>query len=472
MGLQSRREFLKNAALGTAGAALPFGFSLAGSSRKPKRPNILFFFPDQHRFDWLGTNPLLPLKTPNLNALAERGVRFTRAFCPSPLCAPSRASIASGKEYDRCGVENNKFDYPLSQTTFYERLRDTGYHVAGCGKFDLHKGSPTWGLNGKHLLTEWGFSDGIDNAGKWDAVNNYRKDSIPKDPYMAFLKEKGLAETHVADFLKRRASKYHAATFPTPLPEDGYCDNWIGKNGLDLMKDFPEDKSWFLQVNFAGPHDPWDITERMDEISRGRDFPQPNRCEQFTPEEHVAVRQNYSAMVENIDRWLGIYVEELRMRNELDNTLVLCSSDHGEMLGDHNLWAKNVPYQPSVGVPLIIAGPGVQKGFVSDALVSTMDLHATFLDFAGVPRPDDLDSLTLTPLLKGETDTHRQFVSSGLDEWRLVFDGHYKLIRGFVEPMLFDLENDPLENKNIAGSAPEVIEQLSRFIISHRRDSF
>jgi arylsulfatase A-like enzyme len=486
MTRQTRREFLRSTGSLAVSASVVSWLArptdAAQTAGKSQRPNILFFFPDQHRHDWLGTNANLPLNTPNLDRIAGRGVRLTNALTPSPLCAPARACLAAGREYDRCGVASNGQDYPLSQTTFYTLLRDSGYHVAGCGKFDLHKASSNWGLDGKHLLPEWGFSDGIDNAGKMDAIASGAKE--PKDPYMAYLKQKGLLEIHVADFRKRGG---YAGTFPTPLPEEAYCDNWVANNGLELMKKFPEGTPWFLQINFTGPHSPVDITQRMDSICRGRDFPQPNRCTRFTPEQHVAIRQNYSAMVENIDRWLGIYVEKLAERGELDNTLIVWSSDHGEMLGDHDAWGKSLPYQPSVGVPLLVAGPGIRKGYVSDVLLSSMDLAATFLDYGGVPRPDDMDSLSLRALLEGKKDSHREYVLSGLDGWRLVFDGRYKLIRGWSRsaadqgtnekkgkragnrtqqftPILFDLKNDPLENVDIAAQAGGVVERLSKLL--------
>ncbi|MBW1697741.1 MAG: sulfatase-like hydrolase/transferase [Deltaproteobacteria bacterium] len=85
---------------------------------------MLFFFPDQHRDDWLGLNPDLPLRTPNIDHLVESGVRFTRAFCPSPLCAPSRACLASGKSYEQCAVVDNNQNYPLEQPTYYQKLND------------------------------------------------------------------------------------------------------------------------------------------------------------------------------------------------------------------------------------------------------------------------------------------------------------------------------------------------------------
>lgn len=420
-----------------------------------------FFFPDQHRHDWLEMNPAIPVRTPNLKRLAERGVRFTQVFTPSPLCAPARVCLAAGKEYDRCRVPDNVTDYPINQTTFYTLLRENGYHVMGCGKFDLHKATFDWGLDGKRLIKEWGFSYGIDNAGKRNAVASGAKE--PKDPYMAFLKKRGLLDIHVEDF-KKRVKDIGGYTFPTPLPDDAYCDNWVAGNGLKLLRHAPEGKPWFLQVNFTGPYPPWDVTKRMHKLYENVDFPQPNRCTEVSPEDNLATRRNYSAMIENIDHWLGVYIEELKRRGEWENTIIVYSSDHGEALGDHNWWGKFLPDQPSVGVPLILAGPGIRKGLVSDALVSIMDLAATFLGYAGVPRPADMDSLSLKPLLCGKKNTHREYVLSGLERWRLVFDGRYKLSKGYKGTLLFDLKTDPLENNNLADTSKDQVERLARIL--------
>lgn len=454
--MTSRRDFLRHAAPLAAAAGLP--------GAAARRPNILLFFPDQHRFDWTGANRAIPVRTPNLDALARRGVTFTRAVVPSPVCAPSRACLASGKEYDRCRVPSNGHDYPIGQTTYYELLRDSGYHVAGCGKFDLHKKTEDWGLDGKRLLPELGFSDGIDNAGKRDAVRS--GEVTPKDPYMAYLHQRGLARLHADDF--RRRKKY-AETFPTPLPDDAYCDNWLARNGLELMRRFPARKPWHLVVNFTGPHPPMDITSSMEKRWRGVRFPGPHNNTDLSSETHTAIRQNYAAMIENIDRWIGVYVEELRKRGELDQTLIVFSSDHGEMLGDHNRWGKSVPYQPSIGVPLVAAGPGVKRGS-SDALVSIMDLAATFLDYAGLRTPADMDSRSFRALLEGRTHAHREYVLSGLGRWRMVWDGRYKLITGYQggSPILFDLERDPLEDQDIAGEAPSHVKRLMPLLAKAR----
>jgi hypothetical protein len=112
----------------------------------------------------------------------------------------------------------------------------------GCGKFDLAKAMHDWKLHGKRLLPEWGFSNGIDNEGKWDAINSGAR--TPKGPYMAFLQQQALLDIHVADFRRRRDK---SATFPTPLPERAYCDNWLACNGLELLREAPAGKPWFLQ---------------------------------------------------------------------------------------------------------------------------------------------------------------------------------------------------------------------------------
>lgn len=470
----TRREFLTAAGAATLTACAP-----EAQVEAARPPNILLVVPDQQRHDWLGAGGVIPVRTPNVDALAARGVRFTNAVCASPLCAPSRACLASGKEYDRCGVPSNGFNYPLDQTTYYQLLRDAGYHVMGCGKFDLHKATEDWGLDGKHLLPEWGFSDGIDNAGKWDAIRSGSKQ--PAEPYMGYLHETGLLEMHVADFERRRGLGGYSFTDPTPLPEHAYCDNWIGAQASRLLDAAPAGKPWHLQVNFTGPHDPLDATARMVDGYRGvENFPQPNGNTQLSPEVHVAVRQNYSAMIENIDRWLGLLLEKVESRGELDNTLVVFTSDHGEMLGDHNFWKKRLPYQPSVGVPLVAAGPGVRGGRTTDALASVMDLAATFLEAAGVAVPATMDSRSLMPLLRGDAEQHREILHSGMDPWRMVFDGQYKLVRGFDDSiseyyssrnlptyaemqqftLLFDRDADPLENVNLAAKAPDVVKRL------------
>lgn len=430
-----------------------------------KPPNILFFLPDQHRYDWLGLNPNLPLRTPNIDRLGGSGVNFTNAFTPSPLCAPARASLASGRDYERCGVVNNHQNYPLDLPTYYQALRDSGYRVAGVGKFDLHKDTShpanlDWHLDGSRLIKEWGFSEGVDNEGKLDGSNSYRIEGKPRGPYLAFLERRGLAQTYVREHEERK--KYFDA-YTTALPDDAYCDNWVAENGLRFLRGFPTDQPWHLVINFTGPHNPMDVTESMRRRWEDVVLPPPHNNDNPDPEAMLRNRQNYAAMIENIDRHVGRFIRLVEERGELADTLIIYSSDHGEMLGDHGRWGKGTWYDPSVRIPLVIAGPGVQQGAVSDAFVSLHDLAATFVDYAQAEPMADMEALSLKPLLTGDTGGHREFATSGLNDWRMVFDGRYKFVaREGKEPILFDLEEDPLEDSNIADRKPDVVGRLTQ----------
>lgn len=421
-----------------------------------KRPNILFLLPDQHRPDFVGMNPALPVRTPHLDRLAEQGVQFTNAFTPAPLCAPARACLASGKDYAHCGVAGNDVDYPLAQPTYYAALRRHGYHVAGVGKFDLHKATYDWGLDGSRLLDEWGFSEGIDNEGKLDAVRSGAQH--PRGPYMAYLHRQGLAQRHVDDLDSRQSYAY---THPTPLPDDAYCDNWIAENGLRLLRNFPADRPWHLVVNFTGPHNPMDVTAAMQARWQDVAFPLPHGNDQFEAETHQQIRRNYAAMIENIDHHVGRFLQAVEARGELEQTLIVFSSDHGEMLGDHNRWGKKSYYQPSVGVPLVVSGPGVQRGVRTSALALLHDLAATFLDVAGAGPLPDMEARSLLPLLAGERPHHRPVAVSALENWRMVFDGRYKLV-SFDDSslLLFDLLEDPHEETDLAAQLPGEVDRL------------
>ncbi len=443
-----RRAFLQAATAASLGA-------------QKRQPNILFLFPDQLRYDFVQPADGIPVRTPNVERLAAEGVRFTNAVTPAPLCAPARACLASGREYDRCGVPSNKENYPANQPTVYQQLRSAGYHVMGCGKFDLHKPELDWGIDGKRKIGDWGFSDGIDNEGKHDGTRAYTQAGRPMGPFLAYLEKQGLAKMHVEDYERRKGKD---ATFPTPLSDVAYGDNWIARNGLGLLDAAPKGKPWFLQVNFNGPHDPWDVTAGMQKAWRGVKFPGPNRCTQFTAEAHHLIRQNYAAMIENIDGRVGEFIEKVKQRGELENTLIVFSSDHGEMLGDHDLWGKTHPYQGSAGVPLVVWGQDARRGVTVKDPATTLDLSATFLDYAGVKRPSGMDSRSLRQLVSTGKGS-RTHVYSGVGPWRLVIEDEYKYVRGWKDgPMLFHMGKDARENENLASSNPKVAGRLAKLL--------
>lgn len=482
-----------------------------------KRPNILFFHTDQQRPEWVEMNPEIPVRTPRLRQLAERGRWLTNAVCPSPVCAPSRACLVAGQEYDNTRVWGNDTYAPDDLLKYHLRLRDeAGYHVMAAGKHHVGNNQTARivpesealaqagqavgpklhrGVDGRQGIEEWGFSDAIFNAGLNQATILMRNnDMVPQDTYMTFLHERGLAEAHIADYVRRNKEGVWTATFPCPLPDDAYFDTWITSNAIKVLDRAPSDKPWYLEVNLQNPHHPWDITETMHKWYREPpvDFPPPEyNTEDISPETHQEVRRNWAASVEHLDQCLGRVVDHLEQRGELDNTIIVFTSDHGEMLGDYNQWQKLSPLQASVGVPLVIAGPGITHRGADDAPMTTLDLTASFLEWAGVTPGPELDSRSLVPYLEGRTDSHRDLVFSGLSAWRIVSDGRFKLVRGYdpskrtggddFEPMdmsehaarlwaerpqlLFDLQNN--EQDDVSAEHPEVLQRLSAALDEH-----
>ncbi|MFI9838826.1 sulfatase [Nonomuraea sp. NPDC051941] len=448
----------------------------------PKQPNVLLIVADQHRYDWIEGTGDLPVRTPHLRRLAERGMTFRRAVTPAPLCAPARACLATGLDYDSGPVPSNFHDLPPEARTYFRTLRDeAGYHVAGVGKFDLHKATFDWNLDGSRCLSEWGLDGGIDNEGKFDSLWSGR--TGPKGPYMNHLYGRGVACLHLRDFERRRHEPYFDVE-PSPLPEDAYLDNWIARNARDVLSSCPQGRPWHVVVNFAGPHDPMDVPPGLIDRWRDVEFPVPAGQDPADPR-HQEVRRRYAAMIENIDGHVGGLLDLIAERGELENTVVVYTSDHGEMLGDQGIWGKQVALDPSIRIPMIIAGPVVRHpGLTSDALVSLEDLAATFLDVAGLAPAQWMTARSLLPVVRGETPEHRDHVVSGLDRsareielaqrhygdnrwvalrrWRAVSTRTRKLVvsADLPAPALFDLESDPYETTDLAGSEPATVREL------------
>ena len=451
------------------------------------KPNILFFFPDQHRGDWTGYYGTEGVRTPNLDKLADRGQVFRNALTPSPLCSPARACMAAVAPYDGQGVKHNQHDVDPAKPNLYQALRDAGYRVLGCGKFDLLKGSMDWGESGRHgegsqaELHRLGFTDGIDNAGKHDFVMGYNKGRA--EPFQAFLRENNLLDVHLEDYEKRtgRDRNNYTNTAPTPLPDYAYCDNWIAANGLKLLEAAGNDEPWFLQVNFNGPHEPMDVTESMRSRWVGTDLPPPVASTQYDAERHAAIRANYAAMIENIDAHLGTYLDYLKSQGSLDDTVVIYASDHGEMLGDHDRWGKVVPYQPSVHVPLVLAGSDIEAKPDSDAWVDLVDVAKTILHLADADCPSDNGQVLTAGALAS-----RKVV--GLGGWRTIYEDGTKYVHNFdpeaargsvgvdfdtseTHAALYDLHNDPNEGENLVADEPGTASRLRAALLEAIEDN-
>lgn len=433
-----------------------------------KKPNILFLFPDQHRKEWFpyqesvyeNWNMKKPnLNLPNMERLMGEGVTFLNAITPSPLCAPARACLASGTRYYHCETPGNNCDYPLDKPTIYQAMRDVGYEVLGVGKFDLRKFTCDW-FNEENQKT-LGFTSCIDSEGKMDAVNHYKRYGYPRGPYMKFLEEKGYDETHANDIFGRKRK-----THRTPLPDEVYCDNWIAQNAIDLIGEVPEGKPWFMQVNFNGPHSPFDVTEKMFETVKDKDFELAHDGEY--EENAVEIRQCYAAMIENIDRNIGLILDLLEERGELDNTMIVYASDHGEMLGDHGRYSKSVPFRGSMNIPMVAVLPqSGKKGVYETAIVELQDLTSTFAQVAGANLESAFDSKSLVPILIGESDKHRDYGYSALSTtgdmgFQCIVNDQYKYIEYDDETKaLYDMKNDSWEDNNLIEEKPEIAAQLS-----------
>jgi choline-sulfatase len=164
-----------------------------------------------------------------------------------------------------------------------------------------------------------------------------------------------------------------------------------------------------------------------------------------------------------IDDQLCRMLNVLEERGMADNTSVVYTSDHGEMLGDHGLYTKGVAYEAALRVPLIVAGPGIEGGEISDALVELIDLNPTVCELAGLPPQQNIDARSFVPVLHGETEAHRTEAVSALRHLRCIRTGRYKLIQNYNDvDELYDLESDPEERDNIADQEPELVRDLQR----------
>jgi len=382
--------------------------------------NTLLIVADQLRPDWLG-NPSIDCRTPNIDALRNAGVTFNNAYTPSPVCAPARACMALAVEYDKSPVQDlDGPDMPDNLPTIHRRLRDeSDIHVMSCGKDDLTKRTTYWGPLGDWKLPEMGFSDAIRSEGKWGALVGLKQHTEVRGPYGGMLRNNELAQMFIDDMDERWLDQRYENTNPCTLPDPFYLDTWIASTAK-LLLDRRPDKPWFLQVNFAGPHEPMDVTASMWESVQGRAFPQPNLIGgsplgygiTYSEDKNIAIRQNYTAMVENIDARIG----ELLAQVDLSDTLVVLTADHGDMLGDHRLWHKTQPYEQSVKVPLIVAGPGVTRRGNTNALASLIDVSETLARRSGFSMNGD--GADMSNFLAGGT-AFRGVVKSGLLSWRM-----------------------------------------------------
>jgi choline-sulfatase len=437
---------------------------------------------DQHRFDYLGCAGAGFVQTPNIDRIAQRGVRFSQTVTNCPLCAPARIGLASGQNPSRLGALDNDAFHPLSAPTHYQRLRDHGYQVGMVGKHDLAKSDYHRGRGGDRPVNYGlGFTQPHETLGKMEAGLR----DAPSCPYTRHLAERGLFQEFCQDYQSRRAQGWiRGASHDSVLPVGDFHDAYIGSVAVDWIENVPDEFPWYYLASFIGPHDPFDPPTEYAEGYRDAEMPEPissspegkpiwqrRRRIEIGPEEIAQTRRQYCGSITLIDHYVGQMLDALERRGMLDNTTIIFTSDHGEMLGDHGMYTKAVPYEASVRIPLIVAGPGVERGKVSDALVELIDVNPTVCELAGLPAQEHIDARSFRDVLSGTGRAHREYVVSEIRNWRMVRTERYKYVGNYNDvPELYDLQDDPDELQNIAEANRGLVKELRALLIERTRE--
>lgn len=444
------------------------------------RPNVLVIMSDQHRFDYLSCVGADFLHTPNIDRIAAQGVRFGQCTTNCPVCAPARIGLATGLQPYHLGSLDNHSFLPRSIPTHYQRFRDHGYRVGCVGKLDLAKPD---GYNGRYgdrpCVYGWGFTHPEECEGKMHAGSS----PTPLGPYGHYLKERGLLQAFYEDYRERRAKGWViGASHDSVLPAEAFEDAYIGRRAAEWIRNVPDDFPWYYFVSFVGPHDPFDPPTEYADRYRDANVPDPiaddmgdkpegvkrQRARRWSPVldaslgEIAVTRRQYCASISVIDDQIGQILDALQERGMAENTYVVYTSDHGEMLGDHGLYAKSVSYEPALRVPLLVAGPGIDGGRVSSALIELSDVNPTVCELAGLPPQENINARSFAPLLRGERKAHRTETISTIRQFQCIRTDRFKYVNNYHDmPELYDLQEDPQELHNIASREPALVAELT-----------
>ncbi|MHB1738656.1 MAG: sulfatase family protein [Actinomycetes bacterium] len=459
------------------------------------RPNIVWILSDQHQAEAIGGNSHGVVQTPNLDALIGEGTSFESAYCQGPLCVPSRASLLTQRYVSDHRVKDNTWTggTPGLPTTV-QQIRDAGYHTAGLGKMHLSE-FPADVADAVPIMRAHGFVEVDEVLGKYG-------NSRSRSPYTDYLAERGFLDGY-RDFLDERdpqtrpnlsdlglVGKPHWSTDSAPMPADAHPDAWLGRRAAEWISRYNDEDPFFLWVGFPGPHDPWDAPGDYVDRYRNTQIPLPRTLvppvlgdDRFAKlVDSVAdygssasadldtireVRRHYYAGVTMIDDSVGLILSQLEERNLLDNTWVIYTSDHGEMLGTHGLFTKTLFYESSVKVPLIVRPPGGQDSRSFDGLVEHIDLAATLCELAGADPVPGTSGHSFAAILHGGTNWERDTVRSECEGFGMWRTSSYKLVvdeEDLTPVQLFDLRIDPLENVNLIDNADcqHIVAELMR----------
>lgn len=442
------------------------------------RPNVLWFCTDQQRYDTIAALGNPHIRTPNLDAFLQRSVAFTHAFAQSPVCTPSRASFLTGRYPRTCrGRQNGQEVFPADEVLVTRLLADAGYDA---------------GLSGKlHLSACQGRSEKRNRVD--DGYRNFWWSHHPAPDWEDSDYALWLAAHDVCweDLYQVPSHSRHA--YPG-VPTAFHQTTWCVEMAIEHIREH-RDGPWLMSVNPFDPHHPFDPPREYLERYDPKTVPSPRwrpgewdhkspyqvldhqgayggagmSVERLTEHQLREIVAAYYAMIELIDDQFGRLLSCLDDCGELDNTIVIFMSDHGEMLGDHGILLKGPHfYDCAVRVPLLLSWPGHwREGLVCDALVELLDLAPTLCEACGIEVPERMQGRSLGPLLTGQTTTHREDVyaeyhyampcgrRAGAPPYATMLrSANHKVVvyHGIEAGELYDLEADPDEFENLWGS--------------------
>ena len=452
------------------------------------KPNIVLFFPDQHRGDAMGCDGNPVVQTPNLDRLADNGVLFERCYTSSPLCMPARASLITGQPVNAHGVwGNNLVEADRHGPSHVRRIRDAGYRTAIIGKTHLYANHRNDGHTREHAhkLEDWGYRD----------IHELR-DVVPSERcscyYADFLAERGRLGVY-QDYTRlwwtgafRGAQPWEDP--PSPLPTDEHIDSYCASQAVSWIRDDPGNRPFYLPVCFTGPHTPFDAPPDYRAIYKPEDVPLPilaapedpvspqvtqmlrsARLDSMTEIHARMMVSHYYAKVTLIDHGVGMVLDALADKGILDDTWVIYTSDHGEMLGDHRLKQKKVFYEGAARIPLIVRPPGGAPGRRKKQLTDHLDLCASLTEAAGAEPTSESPgrSFAAGTEVVEDDDTGRRYVFSEVESYySMARDDRYKMTvdsrtRRPVE--LYDMLEDPRELTNLVHESGHGIDR-DRFL--------
>ncbi|GMV99426.1 MAG: choline-sulfatase [Candidatus Hydrogenedentota bacterium] len=459
----TRREVLKLGAAAAASTALPaFSRSAAAAvQRGITHPNVLFIMDDQHRGDCLGIDGHPCVKTPNMDRIGREGAYFRHGYSCTPTCTPARAALLTGLGPWRNGMLGfsavpNSYSFVMPQA-----MRDNGYYTTGIGKMHWTPQRQLYGFH-KTILDE----------SKRAQSPEFRSD------YRAWLAS--VAPNADPDATGISYNDHRAAVYA--LPEEYHPTQWMGMTATNFIDQYDQPEPFFLKVSFARPHSPYDPPQRFWDLYKDAEIPPAavgKWAERYVPQSanypdiwhgdmgEELVRQarvGYYGNVSFVDEQIGRILEALEKRGMLEETLIIFTSDHGDMTGDHHMWRKSYAYEASARIPMLMRWPeglvAAKRGQVRDEPVELRDIFPTCLDAAGGEGLERLEGKSMLPLVEDKAPEWRKWIDLEHDicydaknHWSAVTDGSSKYIFHAIdgEEQLFDLTTDPNETKDLAG---------------------